>query len=74
MSPREIDDVKNFFFLRKFVRSGLGQHACQVLSFKYYAFRNQPFKSPVLIGLTKIFKEISAFSVFKIYVVVLCFL
>ena len=68
MSPSEIDDVKKKNFLRKFVKNGVGQHTCQVLSSKYYSFRNyaggggggaecppprynQPFKSPVLIGL-----------------------
>ena len=36
MWPSEIDDVKKIFFLRKWV----GQYTCQVLSSKYYSFRN----------------------------------
>ena len=65
MSPREIDDVKKIIFSQKFVENGLvGQYTCQVLSCKYYLFRNNdapppppnlPFKSPVLIALLMIF-------------------
>ena len=51
MSPSEIDDVKKKKILRKFVKNGLDNIPAKYNQPPPPQY-NQPFKSPVLIGLT----------------------